>query len=111
MRDKSFRERLQRAAWMIGERNGTHYGPIVALRKLFIQERRKNGKKVGWKRGEIFEFLMNPSSEEWGDIGYYLAQSYTILWLIYYFITPERTLEDAITKFNKRANVGNVGER
>lgn len=99
---KSYRERLLRSAWLIGERTGNHYGQLTAFRKLFIQENRKKG---GWKRGEIFELFMTRSKwefkEEWGDLGYYLSQ--TCLWWVYALITPKGIINNACVKFEVRA--------
>jgi len=89
------------------------YSKFVALRKIFVQERRdwKNGGvQVGWKRGEIFEVLeavikldWQDFKKEWGDIGYYVASSYGILKALYCLITPKSVIEQAEKKFAKRA--------
>ena len=89
------------------------YSKFVALRKIFVQERRdwKNGGvQVGWKRGEIFEVLeavikldWQDFKKEWGDIGYYIASSYGILKALYGLITPSSVIEQAEKKFAKRA--------
>jgi hypothetical protein len=42
-------------------------------------------------------------SEELGDIGYYLANSYDILWNIYRKNVSNRILEKAVQKFVRRA--------
>lgn len=87
----------------------------TALRKIFIQEKRdwKNGGVfLGWKRGEIFEVLQSKSLDElkseWGDVGYYLSQSYDFLWEIYFFITPIEIIISACEKFEKRAEKGRL---
>jgi len=89
------------------------YSKFVALRKIFVQERRdwKNGGvQTGWKRGEIFEVLeavikldWQDFKKEWGDIGYYIASSYGILKALYGLITPSSVIEQAEKKFAKRA--------
>lgn len=87
---------------------------FTAFRKIFVQEKRdwKNGGKfIGWKRGEIFEVFesivkmdLDDFKKEWGDIGYYLAQSYDFLWEMYSFVTPINVLDSANEKFIRRAN-------
>ena len=82
-------------------------GPWTALRKLIIQERRDWGRpgapRIGWKRGELAEFILALSGEEWGDIGYYVAQTWTWLWWLYAVTTPETIIARAVEKFTVRA--------
>ncbi len=108
------RERLRRAARRIANRYGQEpYGPLTALRKLVITERRgADGHPAGWKRGELFEVLeallrgdRAALTEEWGDLGYYLAQSFTPLWRLYAAVTPEPVLRAAVYKFMQRSRV------
>ena len=79
------------------------YGKFAAMLRLFVQPNRKGG----YKRGELFELLFAKNyaeySEELGDIGYYLANSYDILWDIYRKNVSDRILEKAVRKFAKRA--------
>ncbi len=57
--------------------------PVQAFLKIFVQPRRDwkraGAPRVGWKRGEIVEWVQarTPAerAEEWGDVGYYAAQS------------------------------------
>ena len=93
-------------------RNEKPYSKFVALRKIFVQEKREwpSGKQVGWKRGEVFEVLeavikldWQDFKKEWGDIGYYIASSYGILKALYCLITPESIITQAEKKFEKRA--------
>lgn len=89
------------------------YSKFVALRKIFVQEKRdwnNGGKQVGWKRGEIFEVLeslVKPDwqdfKKEWGDIGYYIASSYGVLKALYCLITPKSIIAQSEKKFAKRA--------
>lgn len=76
------RDRLIRAAAQISRNNNVSPStPLVAIRKLFAQERRDRSlpgnPQVGWKSGELSEFLNARSceerAEEWGDVGYYIA--------------------------------------
>jgi len=87
--------------------------PWTALRKLFLQERRDwsrpGAPRVGWKRGELFEVAAalvghGDIAEEWGDVGYYVAQTWGWLWRLYYAVTPDRVVADAIRKFANRAD-------
>ena len=93
-------------------RNEKPYSKFVALRKIFVQEKREwpSGKQIGWKRGEIFEVIeavlkldLDDFKKEWGDIGYYIASSYGILKALYGLITPSSVIEQAEKKFAKRA--------
>jgi hypothetical protein len=111
--DKNARALLVRAATMIAAKHGKHpSSPGTALRKLFFQEVRNRSiaeaPRTGWKRGEIFEWLMARNSqeraEEWGDIGYYLAQTWEWLWRLYACVTSPSVIEQAIIKFEKRGN-------
>ena len=93
-------------------RNEKPYSKFVALRKIFVQEKREwpSGKQVGWKRGEVFEVIeavlkldFADFKKEWGDIGYYIASSYGILKALYGLITPKIIIAQAEKKFEKRA--------
>lgn len=105
---------LQVCAWRIAENRGhAPATPWTALRKLFLQERRDwsrpGAPRVGWKRGELAEVAAalvghGDLAEEWGDVGYYVAQTWGWLWRFYYAITPDRVVADAIEKFSARAN-------
>jgi len=76
---------LQVCARRIAENRGhAPATPWTALRKLFLQERRDwsqpGAPRVGWKRGELAEVAAalvghGDIAEEWGDVGYYAAQS------------------------------------
>jgi hypothetical protein len=64
---------------------------------MFVQERRvweqEGVPHIGWKRGEIIEFIEalftgGNAREEWGDVGYYAAQSFGVIWWLYYLVTP-----------------------
>ena len=66
--------------------------PLTALRKLFIIQERRDwlqspAPRIGWKRGELAEVLTARSraelAEEWGDCGYYIAQTWEWLWRVY----------------------------
>ncbi len=107
------RECLRRAARNIAARRGeAPASPGKALRKLVLQERRDWSRpgfpRIGWKRGEIFEVLLaalgrGNLEEEWGDVGYYVAQSFTLCWVFYAIVTPRRILPAACEKFTRRA--------
>lgn len=106
------RARLVVAACLIAARQGVRpSGPWTALRKLIIQERRDRNRPgspvVGWKRGEIFEVLLarTPAErlEEVGDCGYYLAQSFEVLWRIYALFVSDAVIIAAVEKFERRA--------
>lgn len=86
---------------------------LVALRKLFIQERRDWSKpgapQAGWKRGELAEVVQalvhrDGVAEEWGDVGYYVAQVGSMAWTIYAAVTPNSIIESAVAKFEHRAS-------
>ena len=108
--------RLRTAARQIAANNAVQpVSPLVALRKLLIQERRdrtrKNNPRIGWKRGELFEVLEAALTggdwrAEWGDVGYYVAQTWPWLWRLYAAVTPEGIIERAVTKFERRAARG-----
>ncbi|MBD3260112.1 MAG: hypothetical protein GF334_00245 [Candidatus Altiarchaeales archaeon] len=106
------RNRFINAAWKIAiKRNGILITKPVALRKLFIQEKRDRSRPdapvIGWKRGEIFEVILATNKQErlgeWGDMAYYLAQSYDWLWWLYNLVTPQRIIDESVEKFEKRA--------
>jgi len=109
------RERLRAAAAQIAANRGEQsVGPFVALRKLFVEERRDwkqpGAPRVGWKRGELFEVLeallkcdFNDALKELGDCGYYIAQSFGALWALYALITPKSVMAAAAEKFERRA--------
>ena len=107
---KHMMKRLKRFAIIISaKRNEKPYSKFVALRKLFIQEKRiwPSGNQIGWKRGELFEVLQAKSlqefKKEWGDVGYYVASSYGVFKLVYLLVTPKSVLEQAVSKFKRRA--------
>ena len=88
------------------------YSKFTAFRKLFVAERRDwtkpSAPRVGWKRGELAEVFLallggGNFREEWGDIGYYLAQSYDWAWLLYSLVTPKSIIAAAVSKFEQRA--------
>ena len=93
--------------------------PLRALSKLFIAPRWiGRGKRAPglrrWKRGELVEFLTDRNAEEWGDVGYYIAQTWRPLWRAYVAVTPARVIEAACRKFEMRAarkSVVPVGKR
>ena len=110
------RERLQVAAAQIAAKFGKPVAsPAKALRRLFVASRwRERGVRERglrrWKRGELFEFagaLMRrdreAALEEWGDVGYYVAQTWGWLWRLYEAVTPDRVVQAAVKKFEKRA--------
>ena len=105
---------LQVCARRIAENRGhAPATPRTALRKLFLQERRDwsqpGAPHVGWKRGELAEVAAalvgcGDLAEEWGDVGYYVAHTWGWLWRLYYAVTPDRVVADAIRKFANRAD-------
>jgi NTP pyrophosphatase (non-canonical NTP hydrolase) len=107
------RNKLQSAARQIAaNRNEQPATPLVALRKLFIQERRNwtqpGAPRTGWKRGELFEVAEAMlTGGDWrseiGDCAYYLAQTWRWLWWIYAAITPGHIINAAVEKFKRRA--------
>ena len=109
------RARLRRAAHRIAALRGQPPAPPwVALRKLVIQERRDwtrpDAPRVGWKRGELVEWAaalfrrdFSAAEEEWGDIGYYVAQVGAVAWSVYRLVTPGRIIQRAVAKFERRA--------
>ncbi|MFZ6028047.1 MAG: hypothetical protein ACOYYS_10055 [Chloroflexota bacterium] len=108
----NYRHRLVKAARQIAANNNVApSSPWTALRKIFIQERRDRSQPgnpvVGWKRGELAEVLQarTPSelAEEWGDVGYYVAQTWGWLWWLYAKITPSHIVLSAVEKFERRA--------
>lgn len=109
------RVRLRTAAARIARNsNSSPSTPRVALRKLFVQERRDRTRPsspvVGWKRGELAEVLLARSrrelAEEWGDVGYYVAQTWVWLWRAYALLTPDHIVQAAVEKFERRAEKG-----
>ncbi len=109
---RDLRTRLQAAARQIAA-NQSHAptSKWVALRKLLLQERRDRSLPdspiVGWKRGELAEVWMakTPAEfrEEWGDVGYYVAQSFGVAWALYALATPRSVISAAAGKFERRA--------
>jgi len=109
------RAALRACAYLIARSRGDQpAGPLVALRKLIIQEQRDRSRpgspQIGWKRGEFLEFLAAvarrdwaAAAEEWGDLGYYIAQGPEILWKVYRVVTPGWITLAALEKFRKRA--------
>ena len=111
------RDRLKSAAIAIAAKYGKPpSNPVKAIRKLFISERwigtgiRASGLRA-WKRGELFEVveaILNRDiasvREEWGDCGYYCAQSFDLVWWLYVSITPSEIVEQAVRKFERRAS-------
>ncbi|RPI64532.1 MAG: hypothetical protein EHM48_00650 [Planctomycetaceae bacterium] len=111
----TIRSRLLAAARQIAaNQNAEPSTPWVALRKIFIQERRDRSRPgspvVGWKRGELAEVLLarTPAEqdEEWGDVAYYAAQTWGWLWWLYARITPSHIVMSAAVKFELRAEKG-----
>ena len=113
------RIRLQSAAVHIAANRSEQPATLlVALRKLFIQERRDWSKlgapRIGWKRGELFEVTEailtgGDWREELGDCGYYLAQTWHWLWWMYAAVTPHHITSSAVKKFERRARVSTQG--
>lgn len=110
------RTRLRAAARSIAaNRNESSVTPAQAFRKLFLQERRDwkqaGAPRIGWKRGELIEVLVARSdrerADEWGDVGYYVAQTWCWLWFLYAVVTPRNIIESACEKMERRAK----GER
>lgn len=107
------RDKLRAAALEIAKNKGeAPASPLKAIRKLFIQERRDwsrpGAPRIGWKRGELFEVIEAVVNRddwrgEWGDVGYYVAQSLKWIWWMYETITPREIIEHAVKKFEKRA--------
>jgi len=109
------RERLRAAAAQIAANRGEQsVGPFVALRKLFVEERRDwkqpGAPCVGWKRGELFEVFevllkcdFNDTRKELGDCGYYVAQSFGAIWALYALVVPTSVISAAVEKFERRA--------
>lgn len=115
MTSNEYRTRLRSAAAQIaGNTNAVPSTPRVALRKLFVQERRDrsrpNAPVVGWKRGELAEVLLARSrrelDEEWGDVGYYVSQTWVWAWRVYALLTPDHIVAAAAEKFERRAEKG-----
>jgi hypothetical protein len=106
------RTRLRAAARRIAANRGeSPASPGMAFRKLFVQERRDwkaaGAPRIGWKRGEVIEVIQaigSPDfSAEWGDVGYYAAQSWEWVWFLYAIVTPAKIIERACAKFEARA--------
>jgi len=100
------------AARIAANRGEALASSLLAFRKIFIQEKRdwskSNAPRIGWKRGELFEFIQailanGDWRSEWGDVGYYVAQAWGWLWWVYATITPESIIKSACLKFEKRA--------
>ena len=111
MTRKSLRES---AAQIASNNNAAPSTPLTALRKLFVQEHRDwtrpGNPRIGWKRGEIFEvaeaaFTGGDWRSELGDVGYYVAQTWPVLWWLYAAITPAAIIQRAVVKFQGRAGV------
>lgn len=112
------RNRLLAAARRISaNRNEPSVSSFVALRKLFIQERRDwsrpGAPRIGWKRGELIEIIQaigagdwQSARDEWGDVGYYVAQVGWLAWALYRIVTPATIIERACQKFEQRAMKG-----
>ena len=109
----SHRQRLQRAAAGIARNYGKPITkPPRALSKLLVAPRwiapgvRARG-LARWKRGELIEWVTarpGQRAEEWGDVGYYVAQTWGWLWRLYAAITPAEIADSAAAKFERRAN-------
>jgi hypothetical protein len=102
------RQRLQLAAVQIAANyHKPASGPRRALRNLFIARRYRDHVPVGWKRGELAELFGARTRaefcEEWGDVGYYVAQTWGWLWWLYEAVTPEPIIAWAVEKFEARA--------
>lgn len=111
----TYRARFITAAQQIAKNNNVAPStPWVSLRKIFIQERRDRSRPgnpiVGWKRGELAEILQastpDERAQEWGDVGYYVAQTWGWLWFLYALITSESIIHSAALKFETRAEKG-----
>lgn len=119
MRAKEARRRLKLAAVQIAANHGKEpVSPRRAFSKLFLAPRwAGKGVQDGWKRGELVEFfealiLGRPAAwrEEWGDVGYYVSQTWGWLWWVYVSITPAEVVEGAVQKFEGRAEAGKKGQ-
>ena len=93
--------------------------PTRAFSKLFVQEKRDwqaPGKpRIGWKRGELFEVAQAAITggdwrSEWGDVGYYVAQTWDWLWWLYEAVTPTNLIEAAVEKFERRTDQSVVNQ-
>ena len=111
-----YRETLRAAATQIAANRGEFpAGAWKAFRKLFLQERRDwkrpGAPRIGWKRGELAEVVLallgrGDFKEEWGDVGYYVAQTWKAAWWLYAVVTPEEIIRAAVVKFTQRAGEG-----
>ncbi len=108
------RELRMAAVTIAANRHEDPATPAKAFRKLFLQERRDWHKpgapRIGWKRGELAEVVLalfgrGNVREEWGDVGYYVAQTWEPLWLLYAAVTPKTIIIDAAAKFTRRATM------
>ena len=107
------KKRLQEAARQIAASyRKPSAGPWKALCKLFLAPRwigldvRASGFQR-WKRGELAEWLLSrpeQRGEEWGDVGYYVAQTWSWLWRLYTAVTPVTIIEASVAKFERRVN-------
>jgi len=74
------------------------------MRRLFVAPRWIGGEQHGHKPGELFEWVFSFfSPEEWGDVGYYVAQMIWPWWVLYWLVTPKWIIYEAIEKFEERA--------
>jgi len=110
------RTRLQLAATKIAANfDKPLAAPRQALRKLFVARRwtaysvRAPGLRR-WKAGELAECASallhrdrTALAKEWGDVGYFVAQTWRWLWWLYEAITPGHVIEAAVQKFEQRA--------
>lgn len=75
-----------------------------AFRKLFVAPRWIGNEQHGHKPGELLEWAFSFfSQEEWGDVGYYVAQMPWPCWVIYRLVTSREYILRAVAKFENRA--------
>jgi hypothetical protein len=114
------KRRLKLAAAQIAACHGKDpIPPCRAFSKLFLAPRWiGEGVQDGWKAGELIEFFealilgrLAASHEEWGDVGYYISQTWGWLWWVYASLTPAEIIEGAVRKFEGRAKSDKEGQR
>ena len=102
------RERLEEAAATIAGFYGKAPArPLQALGRLIVAPHWVRPGVRRWQGGELIAWLgalgSAEAGEAWGDVGYYVAQTWGWLWCLYQAITDEAVIAQAVERYEERA--------
>jgi len=102
------REWLQEAAATIAGFYGKAPArPLQALARLIVAPHWVRPGVRRWRGGELIAWLRTLRSVEagkaWGDVGYYVAQTWGWLWCLYQAVTDRALIAETVARHEERA--------